>query len=506
MLIRFKQLKLHNFKSHRSLTIDFGNITRISGDNAKGKSSIGEGPTFILFGTDMMGTKLDPTPIGYEFDRVHAELLLQVDDKQLLLARGIEKGKNTFYINEVPSKATEFDELVKSLFDEDLFLSLYNPSYFPSLKWDEQRALILRYVSVPAKQEVFKHMIPAQAEKLAELTKKHSLEKLDQIHRDNKNRKDKEYTFAQGKTKALTDQLASIKTDTFDPETAKKHIVELDGLIAAHNASYAETATFDVKLQQLRKRYDRMKDDLISIREQYDDAKAQKPEDTCSWCGQTLPEEAKAEAIKAHERHCKGIADRYNKLLAEAKEVKAQLDSLINNTPTEEEPDISALHEEKANLQRLLREHETKVQLQQQIEAAKQAEAETLKSRNDSIFVIDAIKEYHAKSAELQAAKVQSLFTTLSLRLFKENKGDGEIKPDFELMYDGRPYRKLSLSESIRAGLELRDVLSGQSGIVAPVFVDNQESVTSFKSPIGQLIVSRVVAGQELKIESEEAQ
>ncbi|MDT2191041.1 hypothetical protein [Paenibacillus larvae] len=36
----------------------------------------------------------------------------------------------------------------------------------------------------------------------------------------------------------------------------------------------------------------------------------------------------------------------------------------------------------------------------------------------------------------MMADKVQALFTTLSLRLFKTNKTDGEIKPDFEI--DGR--------------------------------------------------------------------
>ena len=68
-------------------------------------------------------------------------------------------------------------------------------------------------------------------------------------------------------------------------------------------------------------------------------------------------------------------------------------------------------------------------------------------------------------------------------------------------MMDGKPYRTLSLSESIRAGLELREVLSKQSDLIMPVFVDNAESITRFKEPSGQLIISRVVAGQELKIE-----
>ncbi|MDT2277547.1 hypothetical protein P7H20_25630 [Paenibacillus larvae] len=52
--------------------------------------------------------------------------------------------------------------------------------------------------------------------------------------------------------------------------------------------------------------------------------------------------------------------------------------------------------------------------------------------------------------------------------------------------------------------MELRDVLSQQSGIIAPCMVDNAESITQFKQPNGQLIVSRVVPRQELTIEMEE--
>ncbi|MDT2306386.1 hypothetical protein P7H21_23900 [Paenibacillus larvae] len=88
-----------------------------------------------------------------------------MDGKDVLLSRGIEKGKATYYINDVPSKAKEYEELVKSLFDKDLFLSLYNPSYYFTLKWNEQRELLLRYVSAPANKEVFAQLPKQQAEK-----------------------------------------------------------------------------------------------------------------------------------------------------------------------------------------------------------------------------------------------------------------------------------------------------------------------------------------------------
>jgi len=83
-------------------------------------------------------------------------------------------------------------------------------------------------------------------------------------------------------------------------------------------------------------------------------------------------------------------------------------------------------------------------------------------------------------------------------------KTTGDNKPTFIVQMDGKDYMKLSFSEQTRAGLEVRDVLSEQSDLIAPCFVDNAETITKFKEPNGQLIISRVVAGQDLTIESED--
>ena len=95
------------------------------------------------------------------------------------------------------------------------------------------------------------------------------------------------------------------------------------------------------------------------------------------------------------------------------------------------------------------------------------------------------------------------MFENLSIKLFEELKTTGENKPTFIVQMDGKDYMKLSFSEQTRAGLEIRDVLSEQSDLIVPCFVDNAETITKFKDPNGQLIISRVVAGKELEVVSE---
>jgi DNA repair exonuclease SbcCD ATPase subunit len=48
--VRFIESTLENFTSHRNRTVTFSDITRLSGRNGQGKTSIGVAPTWVLWG------------------------------------------------------------------------------------------------------------------------------------------------------------------------------------------------------------------------------------------------------------------------------------------------------------------------------------------------------------------------------------------------------------------------------------------------------------------------
>lgn len=81
-------------------------------------------------------------------------------------------------------------------------------------------------------------------------------------------------------------------------------------------------------------------------------------------------------------------------------------------------------------------------------------------------------------------------------------KSTGEVKDCFRFSYNGRDYRCLSLSEKIKAGLEVSELIKRLSGRNYPVFIDNGESICAIDNvkPSGQVIYSRVVRDKELKI------
>jgi len=505
--IRFLELELINFTSHRSRTVKFGNVTRLSGRNGQGKTSIGTAPAWVFWGTDLFGSKFNPSPVNYEFDRVFASLLLSVDGVQIKFAREIDMGTNAFYINDVPTKAKEYEAAVASLFNRDEFLSLYNPQYFFGLHWTKQREMILRYTTPPAKSEVLKHLPEPVAAKLAELTKKHSLDDLQKIHGGTggqKSKLEKAHIAAQSRTKTLQEQLTLLdSTPAVDIEVAQADIAKIDAAIAEIEKSTAGADENNRKIVALQSRIKSLLEQRDRMKQQFQTLQSEPIADACRVCKQPLHGEAVEAAQADKERRISEFKAEYDAIVAKRKELEAELAALEYIDVSEKLDQIRRWQEAKQAIIDAVREKERRQQLEQEVEKARADEAATLASLKESIFILDTIKAYRAKEAELQAEKVQSLFTSLSIRLFKHIKTTDEWEPDFSIQMDGKDYAVLSAGEKIAAGLELAEVLFKQSELITPVFIDGIESYTGRVAVYDQLITGRAVPEQDLKIETE---
>lgn len=118
---------------------------------------------------------------------------------------------------------------------------------------------------------------------------------------------------------------------------------------------------------------------------------------------------------------------------------------------------------------------------------------------------ITAAKAYQSERAALLFAPVQ--MHKVGLKLYEPMKESGELRDVFKLTWDGRDYVRLSLSERMRCGLEVVELLSRLSGKRYPLFVDNTESFCDLGAAQhdGQMILARVVARQTLQVKSLDA-
>ena len=107
---------------------------------------------------------------------------------------------------------------------------------------------------------------------------------------------------------------------------------------------------------------------------------------------------------------------------------------------------------------------------------------------------------YISKRAELIFSQLK--MNRVEISLYDVVKSTGEVKDTFKFQYGGRRYDRLSLSEKIRAGMEVSELMKRLTGRNYPVFVDNMESVDDLANvrPTGQIIMAKCVSGAALQV------
>ena len=93
MKITLKKLHMENFKKVKDQTIEFGHITKISGQNAVGKTTVEDAFMWCLFNKNSLGdTKFQMRPLdafGNPIDHVEIKVVttLDVDGREYELTK-----------------------------------------------------------------------------------------------------------------------------------------------------------------------------------------------------------------------------------------------------------------------------------------------------------------------------------------------------------------------------------------------------------------------------------
>lgn len=517
-LIRLISLELKNFAGLNSLLLTFGLLTALSGRNGEGKTTIGTAPVWVLWGKDLLGSDYmkpanSPRPSNYEYDRVFAAVVLSIDGTEYKFAREIQGKNNNFYINDVPKTAKEYEAAVAALIDQDEFMAQYFPAYFFGLHWTKQRELLMRGVTPLANKIVFAEMsrmnseqktkdiaLNPQAAKLAELVKKHPLDDLQAMHKKQKPELEKQHIAAQSRTKTLREQLERLPDAPEDIEALDEKVKAARAVFEKEDAVVADAASVNSHYTALKARFDMLQRQVHDSKIGFPAIRDEAINDTCRTCQQPLKPEDVDKVQADKEQRVAAYKAKHKDLQSKRDEAKAALEDARWIDVEEQKEKACKLQWDWEVLTNQLRDAREHLRLKAEVEAAATAEAATLSSLRESTFILDAIKAYRAKEAELQAAEIQAKFTTLSIRLFKWVASRGEWEPDFSVQRDGKDYKSLSTGEKIGAGLELVEVLHNQSGLVTPIFIDGIGEYTGQIKAFDQVITGRAVPDKELRI------
>lgn len=178
MRIKLNSLHLENFKGIKSLDVNFSNKTNIKGQNASGKTTIFDAFTWLLFNKNSAGEeKFNVRPLdkdGKQIDNIEIKVVavLDVDGKEVKLSkvqkqnwvkkRGtntvtLQGNPNSYEIDGYPKSEADFKAYVSGLAQsEEMFKMLTNPQYFSSLKWKDQRDILMKLVAEVSDVELAK--------------------------------------------------------------------------------------------------------------------------------------------------------------------------------------------------------------------------------------------------------------------------------------------------------------------------------------------------------------
>lgn len=191
-------------------------------------------------------------------------------------------------------------------------------------------------------------------------------------------------------------------------------------------------------------------------------------------------------------------AQQRDSIKAKIKELSAAL--LLGGLTAEEAQQYQAPFHEQGKLESEME------QIQKLLSSLPRGQKEALDKLDEEIRAINdkitAAKAYQSERAALLFAPVK--MRRAGLKLYEPMKESGELRDVFKLTWDGRDYVRLSLSERVRCGLEVVELLSRLSGKSYPLFVDNTESLCDLGAAQhgGQMILARVVPRQTLQVKA----
>lgn len=200
--MKLQKLRLTNFKGCKSLEINAdGKNINIFGDNETGKTTLFDAFMWLMFDKDSLGRKdfniktLDENGnviTGLEHE---VEGVFDVDGSELSLKKIYREvytrkrgsvteeftGHTTdYFINDVPSKKSEYENRIKSIAPEALFRLLTSPLHFnEQLHWQERRKILFEMCGDVTNEEIFESNKNLQ--ELADILKSRSIDEHKKI-------------------------------------------------------------------------------------------------------------------------------------------------------------------------------------------------------------------------------------------------------------------------------------------------------------------------------------
>lgn len=302
--------------------------------------------------------------------------------------------------------------------------------------------------------------------------------------------KKKELEAKQGERVSKTTELLNVASKELSDITAEGRkiatsIKELESKNEAEKAAFEKTKENDLKelgakLKEIDEHLKKLASEELAEQKELEEKFAAIKEEAIALKKKEKMEEAKIEeSIKLHQT----VVTEIRKEIQLLQEEEKMIDK--NNTTS----DILA-GTEKKRLEDVVKIESRMKELEQELALTQ-----------EKVFYM---KQFVLAKVQMMHEELEKHLFRVTIRLQRTIESTGELRDCFDIFYDGKPVAICSLSEQIRAGLELVGMISAAEGISYPVFLDNAESITSYQTAAEQIIEVQVVKGKELSVVSDQ--
>ena len=521
---RILELTVSGFKGFlepRTFQFDYG-INFVLGDNGLGKTSIAEAVAFAFMGTGLFGEKtLDRLQNGDAKEIFVSIRFVDGNGEVHELTKTRKNNNNGITYDGYNVRQTDLYNLFG---DKDLFLSMFNPLYFVETLGTDGKNLLEKLLPVVSHEEVLA-ALPEEAREALKDENIFSPETYIQNRRAEVKELEETLIYMQGQSDLLE---GGAKKARAELAAAAAELEEKKALIQgdAQEGSLPETLTgAKLELQKVQDkafvfdgdteicRLEAVLEPLYAkhkaiFKYLHEVCTGQK----CALCGHEMED---ADVVAAREELKRNLEE----CISEGRAAKAELKRLTQEKEKALQDFQAAQAAETARLKKSIAALGTQCQtdalrkecgeLETKIRMLRETlEQPDIKGEMESIQQeIDAKKLLISHAVNYLGKKNELLFAPLnmnrvSISLSEVKKTTGEVKDTFKFAYNGKDYAKLSLSEKMRAGLEIAELVKRLSGRCYPTFIDNGESISVVDNVrlTGQTLFSKVQKDRPLTI------
>ena len=175
-------------------------------------------------------------------------------------------------------------------------------------------------------------------------------------------------------------------------------------------------------------------------------------------------------------------------LEAQVMSLKAELDKEVTAPDTSDLMELKNKHQEAINADKVkLHNRETIANSNKRI---KELEDE-YKTSQDELARLEGIEftiqQFCKARIEHVESRINGMFKLVRFKMYEQQINGGEIET-CEATVDGVPFSDLNNAMKINAGLDIINAICRANGIVAPIFIDNRESVSDIVSTQSQIV------------------